>query len=187
MALTLRRFHGVKGKLALKSCTVAFAALVSDGCMSSTDPIGKSVIFTDQPSYSAQRIPGSSVYSFTVVATYFNETRDTVFLETCAPDAPHPEFGVVTESGASADGYNPAWACVAHDKQIAVAAGTSRTDSLTINGPVMWDGRTGAEIGSLDGVFRLSYTVLSCRREHSCAAFSSEEARSNTFKVKRSG
>lgn len=185
MALALRRFRGVKGKLAVKTCMVACAALVLDSCLSSTDPAGRSVIFTDQPSYAAQRVPGTGVYSFTVVATYFNQTRDTVYLETCAPDAPHPQFGVITESGVPADGYDPAWACVGHDGQIAVAAGTSRTDSLKITGPVTWDGRTGAATGSLDGVFRLSYTVLSCRRDNGCPAVSSQ-ARSNTFRVTRS-
>jgi hypothetical protein len=184
MALTLRRFHGVKSLPAIGIMLRVATLLASLSCTSSTEPAGKGAIFTDEPSYSASLIPGTGEYAFAVVATFFNHSRDTVFLETCGPDAPHPEFGVVTPSGSSADGYNPAWACVAHDKQIAVAGGSSRVDTLTITGPVMWDGRTGQAIGALDGVFRLSYTVLNCRRDSSCI-LAPTQARSNTFNVKR--
>jgi len=187
MAFTLRRIHGRKRVSAAGRTIIAAAFFAVAACSSSTAPSVSGAILTDEPAYSARLVQGTGDYSFTVIATYFNHSRDTVFLETCGPDSPRPEFGVITAAaGSSADGYNPAWACVAHDKQIAVAGGTSRIDTLSIRGPVMRDGYTNEPVGALDGTFRVVYTVRSCRGPNGCAVPSSV-ARSNTFQVKRAG
>jgi hypothetical protein len=187
MALTWRRFHGMKSVSTASWFLAAATSLAITACSSATAPDAKSVIFTDEPVYSARPIPGSSEYGFTIVATYFNQTRDTVFLETCGPRSTQPEFGVISaESQSSEVGYSPNWGCVGHDQQIAVGPGSSRVDTLTLLGPTARDGRTGAALGMLEGLFRLTYQVQTCRGDNGCPSPSSQ-ARSNTFRVKLAG
>lgn len=59
--------------------------------------------------------------------------------------------------------YDPAWACVGHDRQFRVERGRSRVDTLIIRGPNAWSAEV--PLGTLTGVFELGYGVRLCPGE----------------------
>ena len=126
---------------------------------------------TDQSSYTAVSISGEPPvggrYAFQVIATFENRLPRTLYLARCYPDSRLPVFGVVMEpDGGSA--FDQVWACVGHDQQIAVRPGETRTDTLYIQGPNGWDGRTGVPFGLLEGRMRIQYYPQSCRGDGEC-------------------
>ena len=122
-------------------------------------------------------------YAFTIIARYENPTADTLYLPRCLPRQRTPEYGVeVVDDTTEDSGYDPVWACVGHDSPIVVAPHAARVDTLRIEGPNAFDGKTNAPMGRLEGEFRLIYTVSTKCREPLCRA-RSEERRSPVFRV----
>ncbi|OLE57098.1 MAG: hypothetical protein AUI36_14990 [Cyanobacteria bacterium 13_1_40CM_2_61_4] len=117
-------------------------------------------------------------YGFTVVAHYENRTTAPLYLDRCSSNSPSPIYGVQVVDGAGTAAYDPIWACGA-GSPILVEAGATRSDTLRIAGPNMWDG-TGAPVGTLEGEFRLYYEVRTCANDVQCR---SSVAPSNPFRV----
>ena len=129
---------------------------------------------TDLSHYKArptQRVYGSYMYAFQVVAHFRNRSNHAVFLSSCYPDSQQPKYDVAvakTSSSNQESAYSLAWACVGHDRQLAVHPGVERTDTLTLHGPTSWDGRTQQPFGLVEGSFRLIYGVQECRGSTEC-------------------
>lgn len=141
----------------------------------------------DQTQYRATCLQGrgdSCRYAFTLVAQFRNITRDTFYIGRCMPRDPKPRYGIeyVTDSTQDA-AYDRVWACVGGVAPIIVAPNATRTDTLEIEGPNAFDGKTHAPLGVLEGDFRLIYTAGLCGPgQHDCGA-PSEEQRSQVFRV----
>jgi hypothetical protein len=118
-----------------------------------------------------------------VVARLTNRSSQTVYLERCYPDWSYPIYGVETVGSDQDAAYDPAWGCVGHDHPIVVTAGETRTDSLQLTGPNMWDGHTHIPLGTLIGRFRLSYPLRMCPGEDDCS-LSQVSVSSNDFEVR---
>ena len=128
---------------------------------------------TDQAVYTATRDPSVEYlrYEFQLVARFTNTTNKTVYLSRCYPDTPTPTYGIqllgqgVDQWGSA---FDPAWACVGHDRQIEVPPGATRTDTFEIGGPNAFDGVSGRPFGTLVGRMRLLYEVQGCRGDGAC-------------------
>jgi len=141
---------------------------------------------TDKTEYTARYTGGNGSprrYSFQVVTRFHNTQPNRVYLARCYPTSPTPIYGVeaVDPSDRWGAAYDPAWACVGHEDPIAVAPGATRVDTLRLTGPTSTDGRTGEPYGVLTGVFRIGYSVHTCRREIGCEL--PNAGVSNTFRV----
>jgi len=112
-------------------------------------------------------------YHFPIISTFTNRSADTVFLGRCYPDSKQPLFSVVGIDSATAfdhatmPAYATGWACVGHDRQIEIAPGKARVDTLEIQGPTSFSGITGAALGILEGTFRLYFEAHKGRGERS--------------------
>jgi hypothetical protein len=135
-------------------------------------------LVTDATEYTATPIVGEGAlvhkrYHFPVISTFTNRSADTVFLGRCFPDSKQPMFTVVGIDSASAfdyrteSAYSAAWACVGHDRQIEIAPGQVRVDTLDIEGPNSFSGTTGVAHGILEGTFRLYFVARNGRDERS--------------------
>ena len=143
---------------------VVGCAAVLASCSGVNEPLsgnfGEPGLTTDASEYTAHVIDdgfGPSRYSFQVIARFHNATSSTIYLARCYPDTPYPIYGVSAVGeppSAGGAAYDPVWACVGHDRQIAVPAGSTRTDTLTIAGPNAFDGITHVGIGRTEGRFR---------------------------------
>ena len=111
----------------------------------------------DRTQYLATCIKGVEVcsYGFTVVPRYDNRTAGPLFLSRCSSAARTPMYAVEVIDDTADSGYDPIWACVGHDSPIVIALGATRVDTLQIEGPHSFDGKTHAPIGILEGDFRL--------------------------------
>lgn len=134
-----------------------------DAVAPETTPDG-ALFHTDRTSYEAVRVSGEGSYTrygFTVVTVFHNPSVMTAYLDRCSPDSPEPMYAVyameVEDDALWGAAYNSMWACVGHDRPIAVEPGERRTDTLRITGPNAWDGATGEPYGTLEGRFRLRY------------------------------
>lgn len=140
----------------------------------------------DRTEYTASYVRGEgqgSTYGFTIIARYENTTADTLYLPRCLPRDRTPEYGVeVVDDTTEDSGYDAVWACVGHDFPIVVAPHATRVDTLRIEGPNVFDGKTNAPMGRLEGEFRLIYTVSAKCREPPCRT-RPEERRSPVFRV----
>lgn len=177
---------------------VRWAAGIALGAAACADTLGLAGVFgagtvtlrTDRTEYVATYVSGEGAYrqyGFTVVARLENRGPERVYLARCYPDSPHPIYGVelVDQDGDSwGSGYSGAWACVGHDRQIPVAAGESRTDTLRLRGPNAWDGRTKQPFGALAGRMRLVYGVQTCPGDGECR-LDREVGRANVFTVEQ--
>ena len=185
----MRRLHSRTPPLAAAlilgaACSPAASAPVGDPASAG--------LHTDQATYVATRISGEGAYTqygFRVEARFNNTTGDTLYLARCYPESPTPIYGVELADAPAAsyrDGaaYDGAWACVGHERQIAVAPGGSRVDTLLVRGPNAWDGITHTPFGTLTGRMRLSYGVQRCRGDGACL-LPREAGRSNPFDVVR--
>jgi hypothetical protein len=185
MRLVVSRTPGIAAALILVvACGTATAARNADPASSG--------LHTDRTAYVATRVGGEGVYTqygFRVEARFNNMSRDTLYLARCYPESPTPIYGVElvdTPAASFREGaaYSGAWACVGHDRQIAVAPHSSRVDTLLIRGPNAWDGVSHIPFGTLTGRMRLRYEVQRCRGDGACAA-SGDAGRSNPFDVVR--
>jgi hypothetical protein len=111
---------------------------------------------TDQVEYTAAPL-GDGSYRFLVVARLTNRTVRPLQLGRCYPHSAYPVYGVEVIDSDQQAAYDPMWACVGHGNQIVVGSGATRTDSLQVTGPNIWDGLT--PLGTLTGRFRLVYRV----------------------------
>lgn len=120
----------------------------------------------DRTEYTAAYVGGEGqarTYAFTIIARYENPTADTLYISRCLPRDRTPEYGVEAIDDATAESaYDPVWACVGHGFPIVVAPHAARVDTLRIEGPNVFDGKTIEPLGNLEGEFRLIYTVGSC-------------------------
>src|SRR5262245_125833 len=82
-----------------------------------------------------------------------------VHLMRCYPHSSHPIYGVEVIGFDHQAAYDPVWACVGHDSPTVVGVGATRTDTLELTGPNMWDGYTHIPLGTLAGRFRLGYRL----------------------------
>lgn len=145
--------------LLLAASTVALTGC-SEGTGPGSDDLAAS-LRTDLTSYDATYVGGEGAYQrygFELIATFSNQGTGTLYLLRCAPDSKVPLFqlrGIGIESG-----FNRAFACLGHDKHLAVEPGATRVDTLSINGPTEWSG--DSHVGSLEGDFELHYFVAPC-------------------------
>jgi hypothetical protein len=115
---------------------------------------------TDATGYVAVRIPGQPRYRFTVITRYENRGVVTLYLGRCFPNSPQPLFGAALATpGTGESAYATIWACVGHDKQFAIEPGEVRLDTLQVEGPNSFDGRTHEPFGVTEGDFRLYFDV----------------------------
>ena len=144
---------------------------------------------TDAAAYTAKAsgsLLGNPIYSVTVVARFTNPGTSTIYLARCYPDSPTPIYGVAlvgqTDSWGAA--YNPAWACVGHDKQIAVRPGETRVDTLKLTGPNAFEGSTNKGFGVTAGRFKLTYGTQSCTGDGECPLRDESLNSSNEFTIR---
>jgi hypothetical protein len=118
----------------------------------------------DSATYTAQPI-GTEQVGFRLVARYHNPTNAPIYLDRCSPTAPHPLFAVNLQSTSftTESGYNMGFACVGHDQPIVVGPGETRTDTLRITGPNVFDNASQHFLGAVAGTFSLSYFASACR------------------------
>jgi hypothetical protein len=142
----------------------------------------------DRPQYEATCIQGQGAdctYGFTVIASYMNTTPDTLFITTCLPNDPAPEYGVEAVDDTAEDAaYDPVWPCVGHDHPIVVAPRATRVDTLRLDGPNVRDGKTFAPMGRFEGRFRLIYKVGRCWYGRVKCNTLPEQERSEPFAVR---
>ncbi len=168
----------------LNRLIVGFISIGVVGCVSQSaltpNPPSCATCFlvTDATAYTAVPIVGEGAlvhkrYHFPILTTFTNRSADTVFLGRCFPDSKQPMFTVVGVDSATAfdyrtePAYSAPWACVGHDRQIEVAPGQVRVDTLNIEGPNSFSGSTGLASGILEGTFRLYFVAHKGRDERS--------------------
>lgn len=149
-------------------------------------PVGN--FTTNDTSYTATPDPGGGPvarYGFTIIARYRNPTAAPIYLARCYPTSRTPSYDVqlldASQSGGSA--YSPVSICVGHDRQIVVAPGRTRVDTLSIAGPVTWSGVTKKPLGVLQGHFRLGYGPQRCPGDGTCEIVVDSLRYSNEFTV----
>jgi hypothetical protein len=146
-------------------------------------------IHLDRRVYTARYLGGEGSYrryGFDIVARFTNATADTVFLARDFPEQPRPTYWVWMVGAVDAppgSAYLRVSSGVGHDRQIAVAPGAVRIDTLRVVGPNMWDGLTETVFGALEGPMRLVYEPQSCRGDGACR-LPYEVATSDTFEVR---
>ena len=137
---------------------------------------------TDKTVCKAVYLSGEGIYKqygFTLQAEFINTSEQTVYFENCLPDSPTPMYVVnLISSGASA--YNVPWACVGHDKHVAVAPDETFEVSLKIQGPNSWDGITKEPYGVLEGRFQLVFKTFCKDDTEACPL---KDLTPNTFEV----
>jgi len=144
----------------------------------------------DQSEYHAACAKGKGAacrYTFTLVARYENQTGRPLYLSYCPPRYRTPRYRIPAIGDTTQDsGYDRAWFCVGHDDPIVMAPGTTRVDTLRVEGPNVLDGHTNAPQGMLDGEFRLVYEVGTCHDEGVVRCLLPlEERSSGVFRVVR--
>ena len=148
-----------------RSCLAA-TLFISSLLSSSASAQGPSLLHVDQSGYVAtclERKGEACSYGFTLIARYENQSADSLYLNRCGPGDRAPMYGVesVTDSAQDA-AYDRVWACAGHDFPIVVAPHAVRFDTLRIEGPNAYDGKTNTPLGVFEGEFRLIYTVGPC-------------------------
>ncbi len=144
---------------------------------------------TDRAEYVATPVEGGGQagrYAFTLIARYENQTGSVLYFRHCNPRDPSPFYGVESLDSTQGSAYDEVWACVGHDYPIKLARGATRVDTLRIEGPNQWDGKTYAPLGILEGEFRLVYEVGTCERLGGGALclLPLADRRSNPFRVR---
>jgi hypothetical protein len=141
----------------------------------------------DQAAYVATCTEGEGEacrYGFPLIARYENRTADTLYVSRCQPRDRTPEYGVEAINDTTEDAaYDPLWACVGHDFPIVIAPRAMRVDTLQIDGPHAFDGKTNAPMGTFEGEFRLVYKVGRCWSGRATCRTPPELHRSQAFRV----
>lgn len=167
----------VLGALVLACSTIAVS-----------DRAGGQWLTTDARAYTATQIatgPGSPRYRVAVVATFTNRGSTPIHLARCYPNSPTPIYGVdfLGRSDDERSAYDPAWACVGHDKPIRVMPGASRVDTLHLNAPIF--SRGGNILGAIAGRMRLRYMIEGCLWEAGACRLPADVEGSNVFEVRQ--
>ena len=146
---------------------------------------------TDSLAYTAVWRYGTGTYrtyGFRVVTRFTNRTAAPVYLASCGPASTTPTYSVLLVGDTAGAGFlgsifNRPWACVGHDRQPEVLPGATRTDTLDVTGPSLFDGATGQPFGKFDARVRLQFAVQTCRGDGACL-LPLDAGRSNAFDVK---
>ncbi len=180
----MRRFSRLGPTLILVVLGVLLSGCdLNDSPRDTSSPVSTDrTVYTAQPMFADCTAPGCA-YEFTVIASYKNHMDRPLYLARCDPDSPTPIYGVrlVEPEGESA--YGPIWACGGHDNAILVQPGETRTDTLLISGPNVFDGETGEPLGLLEGQFVLVYQVQICPEQDSRCLLVDAAGRSSVFEV----
>jgi hypothetical protein len=140
-------------EISMKPLRVAAAASVAGICIACGQaplaPLLRASLVSDQSSYEA--IPmGTGAgrhFVFPVVARYANESDAPIYLSRCLASDKHPNVGVrVVSDDAEAPAFDPPGACAA-TSALQVAPGELRTDTLSLEAPVVIDPSSGAYTG----------------------------------------
>jgi len=141
----------------------------------------------DQTQYHARCIKGKGqacTYGFRLIARYENRTADSLYVDRCGPGDRTPQYGVESAADTTQEAaYDPVWACVGHDYPIVIAPHTTRVDTLRLEGPNSFGGKTNAPLGAVEGVFRLIYNVGTCWLGRAGCRLLPQEQRSQKFRV----
>jgi hypothetical protein len=173
--------------MAPRRSAVLTATCLALACSSSPSEPGTGAnLTTDRSTYTSSYRSGdgaSASYGFRLVARFVNPGTQTLYLERCYPTSRTPIFAVILDTSAlsvAGSAYNPAWACVGHAQQIAIAGGATRVDTLEIAAANAWNGTPG----TFSGRMRLVYQVLPCGDER-CQPLPTSIGTSNIFDVTR--
>lgn len=142
-----------------RTLLILLATAAAWACVNSTPTSPSDLLLTtDSSSYTATPI-GYSQVTLRIVTQYRNPAAAAIALDRCFPTSPSPIFDVelVTPKSNDGSGYNPAWACVGHDRPIVIGAGETRIDTLVLRGPNAYDPRLARYLGTLEGTFRIGY------------------------------
>lgn len=131
------------------------ACLPEKGLVLDPNAVG---ISTDSAVYTAVPI-GYGQVVVRVITTFRNPTLGPVMLDRCTSAATSPIYDVavtwpVSKAGA---GYAPIWACVGNDHPIVVEGGATRTDTIVLRGPNLFDNASQTYLGVIAGRFRIGY------------------------------
>lgn len=125
---------------------------------------------------------------FRVVAEFTNRSGEVIWLARCTPDYSHPIYGVEMV-GSGEPAYSLASrsfeenGCLSHADHIRVEPGSSRSDTITLHGPVTRDPETNEVVDRLEGRMRLTYDAHPCPPEDCSERLPREERMSNAFDV----
>ena len=122
---------------------------------------------TDATAYVARPMEGlgrRQRYHFVLISRFENRGSKSLYLGRCLPDSDEPLFTVVNGDSTATDrrsgsAYSTVWGCVGHDRQFEIRPGAVRIDTLEVQGPNSFDGRTGEAFGRLEGKLRLYFVV----------------------------
>lgn len=150
------------------------------------------LIQTDETAYDAYWVwtrQDERGYAFELVTQLTNPYPDTLYLDNCRPNNRHPIYAVrlvsASEGAEVSEGaaYDPGWACVGHNRQLALAPGATRVDTMLLSGPNAFDGRTGEAFGVREGRMQIRFELQQCRGSANCRLPDSL-AVSNAFDVR---
>lgn len=183
----MRRLFAAVSRIAI--CAWVLACTTPTESPRDLGPVPDGSLMTDATGYVAQLIIGSerpTQYQFTVISRFENPSAAPVYLARCSPDSPHPMYSIGTADGSAVQSaYDPAWACVGHDKQFEILPGAARVDTFVVQGPTEFDENTQQAIGVTTGVFRFFLSVASARGDGAPAA-AGVSGTSNPFIVRTS-
>jgi hypothetical protein len=92
-------------------------------------------------------------------------------------------YGVEVVDDTAEAAYDYVWACVGGVSPIVIPPHTTRVDTLRMEGPNTFDGKTHAPTGKLEGEFRLLYDMSSCLTGRTKCQLSPTRQRSGPFRV----
>lgn len=175
----------------LRAASILLAACGSViGCGTAGESLGPAAVpgdrafRTDSTSYVATSL-GDGNYLLRIIVQYRNTTPATIYLDRCFPDSPSPEFfvGSVIVADSWGPAWNPAWACVGHNRPIVVAPGTSRVDTIELRAPTAVDHWTQKPFGTFEGWFAVGFRPRSCVSETECAVADDSLRATNPFRI----
>jgi len=182
---------GITRRLSEAAVCLSAVSVLSCGILTSPlddlGPVPDGAFTTDATGYVAVRIPGQERYRFTVISRFQNRGAATLYLGRCFPNSPQPLFGAnLATPTPEGSAYSGIFGCVGHDKQFAIQPGGVRFDTLQVEGPNAFDGRTHEPFGVTNGDFRLYFDVRLAPGDGAPSAPDSLHL-SNTFRVRTSG
>jgi hypothetical protein len=150
--------------------------LILAACDSATQPRQSfAAKFTTDDSVYTAVVSGQTYrhpeYEFTLVASYFNPTPDTVFFEHCRTGDLRPLYylTLVAPSDTGGAAYNRVDDCGGTlDRGVPVAPHTTFVDTLVLSGPNEWDASGNPVGNTVAGHFRLAYLAYVCSGPGAC-------------------
>jgi hypothetical protein len=143
----------------IRALGILFTVIGGSACNAGqpTSP-GVQMLTTEATSYTAIPV-GSSQVNVTVVTRFQNTTLRPILLDRCTDSAHSPKYGVSLVRPQNAEGaaYDPLWDCVAGVSPIVVGPSETRTDTLMLLGPMIFENQAKGYRGILAGTFRITY------------------------------